>query len=366
MKEALKYANEFKVNSLAVNFINWLFTINPIFPRFISEFYSSTYFRITEGIISIFQNSRTIRRVFSKRFPKELYDVIVKGEQTSFQSLLTPKLGSQKLSIWKCSATLADQLRTQSWQTKLIGVTIPHPSEMFRESLCSSDCFTPHVVAKKVPTSQRNPWTRGGMTPYLGSKTRESTSILQPWEKQIEIPLLKRANSLRKLISWFVQPKSNLELSIYANLQSLTGLDLKEDLAGFTRTGSSKHRLRCSRVSNEGNPGIGFNNLMYTTITTDALNEINEKNYDFMYQSVICWTGVLSVLPNSAFSNQETTHFHIKDLDCFREIEEEFLEVPYEYKFPDKSQSVQKMLTSKMEIKYSPKIFPKPHFMRLV
>lgn len=99
---------------------------------------------------------------------------------------------------------------------------------------------------------------------------------------------MRRACNLRKAINWFVEPDFNLAKSIYGNLTSLTSLDLSEEIQDYKRTRSSNHRLRCSRVSNEGSPAIGFNNLTYVTVTTDALGKLNEDNHDFMYQSILC------------------------------------------------------------------------------
>lgn len=351
IKESLVYSDKFKEP-----FILWLFKIKPVFPRFLSEFYSSTYFHITESILSIFQNSRTIRKVFSKRFPKEVYDVIKKGELMSIRSLLFNRKGLLTNSMWKCSASKADDMRKLSWGPDLIGVTTPHPAEFLYEINCQSGCSTPHVVSKKVPVRDRSIWTKGTMMPYLGSKTKESTSINQPWEKRVEIPLLRRACDLRKAIRWFVEPDSNLGITIYQNLESMTGLDLKEELYNYKRTGSSRHRLRCSRVSNEGNPGISYNNLSYVTVTTDSLGEINSENYDFMYQTVLCWSGVIATLPGNKLEQSETTHFHISCEDCFRTIGEDYLEAPYPFKFLDVSNSIRRMLTTDIKLKYLPRL----------
>lgn len=199
------------------------------------------------------------------------------------------------------------------------------------------------------------------MTPYLGPKTKESTSILQPWEKQIEIPLLRRACDLRKVINWFVESDSNLAKFIYRNLMSLTNLDLTEEITDYKRTGCSKHRLRCSTVSNEGSPAIGFNNLTYVTVTTDALNKLNEQNHDFMYQSLLGCCGVLSSTPDNLFKELETTHYHIVDSECIRPIQEEILENPVEFQFPDESVIVNTMLTQELNYKHLPRM-PPLHF----
>lgn len=45
-------------------------------------------------------------------------------------------------------------------------------------------------------TDSRSPYIS-----YLGSKTSESVSIIQPWEREINIPLNKRAAKLRNAIN---------------------------------------------------------------------------------------------------------------------------------------------------------------------
>ncbi|AJR16768.1 RNA polymerase [Zahedan rhabdovirus] len=351
VKESLLYTDHYHEQ-----FVSWLLSIRPVFPRFLSEFYTGTYFRIAEGIVSVFQNSRTIKKVFSRKFPNEVYKVILKSEIYSIASLYKGFKGDLFDDIWDCSASRADQLRTLSWGPNLIGVTTPHPAEMLVERYCIYNCDGPHAVSKKIPLSKRSRWTRGPLTPYLGSKTKESTSVHQPWEKQIDVAFLRRANDLRRAINWFVVPGSNLAESIYNNLYSLTGIDLRDEVRNYQRTGSSKHRLRCARVSNEGVPGVGFNFLMYTTVTTDTMGDINEENYDFMYQSLLIWASVISTLRTNPYSETDTTHFHIRDKLCLRVIEEEILESPTIFEFQDMSRSVRTMLAHDLEVKHVPRI----------
>lgn len=162
--------------------------------------------------------------MFSKNFTRQVYDVIVKSEKQSLESDWEQR-GFGADTIWSCSSSHADWMRKVSWGPGLVRVTTPHPAEFLVERNCSKSCVGPHVLAKKVTLKERGNWTRGYMTPYLGTKTKESTSILQLWEKHLEVPLLRRASDLRKAISWFVDPKSKLAESIYLNLKSLSGLD---------------------------------------------------------------------------------------------------------------------------------------------
>ncbi|AJR28559.1 polymerase [Connecticut virus] len=347
LRESVLYNDAHKAT-----FVHWLFTITPTFPRFLSEFYTATYFRLTEGIISTFQNSRTIRSVFSSSFSDKVEKVIRKSERSSIRLLISPKLGSSCPKMWDCSADHADTLRALSWGRKVEGSTVPHPGEMLKERGCDG-CEGPHVVAKKTGMESYGKWVRGPLMPYLGSKTSENTSVLQPWEKNIEIPLLRQACQLRRTIDWLMEPDDKLASSIYNNIRSMTGLDLKDETYQALRTGCGRHRLRSARVSNEGTPSCGYPPLMYVAVTTDSLGDLNKENHDFMYQSVICWAGVVATLKDNTLLSRDTTHFHIQDRQCLRVIAEEKLTAPTEYRFPDVSDSVRRMLSVELVVKTS-------------
>lgn len=76
--ESFMYTEEHKLN-----FINWFFSIKPIFPIFLIEFYTSTYFSITERVVSIFSEFKANQTCLSKNFPAQVYDVIVKSEKSN-------------------------------------------------------------------------------------------------------------------------------------------------------------------------------------------------------------------------------------------------------------------------------------------
>ena len=136
-------------------------------------------------------------------------------------------------------------------------------------------------------------WTQGPLQPYLGSRTSESTSIFQPWEKDIEVPIIRRAIQLRRAIRWFVKEDSVPGKMIFSNLTALTGLDLSESISDTLRTGSALHRFYSSRQSNTGQPGISPNNLKHYMVTADRLGQINSDNYDFMYQTLLIFSQLM-------------------------------------------------------------------------
>ncbi|UYL95595.1 MAG: L protein [Huanggang Rhabd tick virus 2] len=331
----------------------WLRTISPLFPRFLSQFAESTYYGVTKGLISLFTNSKTIRGIYKKKYKRELDEVLIKSEIQSItgQINIIKKARSVNKNIWKCSAELSDKLRFRSWGKEVLGTTVPHPCEMFGgsrggEDLCKlcmreeyNNCYLTVMTPKGVPTKCEY---RGPYYPYLGSNTKESTSILQPWEKEAKVPVLKRACELRKSINWFVNPNSDLARSIFNNLKALTGEDWEDQVHGYKRTGSSLHRFSCSRVSSGGFAASAPSALTWCISTTDTMCGLGDTNYDFMFQSTIIWCQMLTVMKERGINQSKIYHYHIKCKCCLREISEPELNSNWEYTPRDVSKILEK------------------------
>ncbi|AFR67096.1 L protein [Kimberley virus] len=331
----------------------WLRTISPLFPRFLSQFAESTYYGVTKGLIGLFTNSKTIRGIYKKKYKKELDEVLIRSEIQSINSqinvLKRAKYNDKK--IWNCSAELSDKLRFRSWGKEVLGTTVPHPCEMFSgsrggEDMCKlcmkeeyTNCYLTVMTPKGVPNKCEY---RGPYYPYLGSNTKESTSILQPWEKEAKVPVLKRACELRKSINWFVNPGSNLAKSIFNNLRALTGEDWEDQIQGYKRTGSSLHRFSCSRVSSGGFAASAPSALTWCISTTDTMCGLGDTNYDFMFQSTIIWCQMLTAIKERGFNQSKIYHYHINCKSCLREISEPELNSNWEYTPRDVSKILEK------------------------
>ncbi|AJN08917.1 L protein, partial [Ekpoma virus 1] len=322
----------------------WLRSIQPVFPRFVSEFANCTYYGLTMSLLSIFSNSRTIRNVFKSKCYKEVDTMIVKSEVLSFASILkiTKRVitsGSSIMPIWKCSSSQADMLRRKSWNCEIIGTTVPHPFELLEVNLsndglcpsCSSKPYNNPYVAvlspKGIPLTHCI--SRGPYPPYTGSSTSEGSSIIQPWEKASKIPIIKRASSLRNTISWFVDEKSNLAKSILNNLESLTGESWGKCVIGFKRTGSPLHRFKCSRVSSGGYTACSPSLLTWVIVSTDMLKDLGDENFDFMFQPLMLYAQTTTT--SFGTSNTLISHYHIRCKDCIRVINEPVLESGWTY-----------------------------------
>lgn len=336
IKEAVLYSKTEEERMTA-----FLTSIKPLFPRFLSEFKSATYLGITDGLVSLFQNSRTIRNVFSRKYKAELDSKIIKGEMNSIRTLIKYTKTQRGQKIWSCSASHADLLRRLSWGETVVGTTVPHPFEMLKASLCNPQCLRCRqdgsgYVHVSVPIGIKDYlYHKGPFMAYLGSKTSETTSLIQPWEKETKVPLIRRAAKLRSAISWFVKPNSKLAKSILDNLESLTGEDWSSSIPDFKRTGSALHRFACSRVSSGGYCAQSPAKLSLMVSTTDTL-EIGDENYDFMFQSLLIYSQITTGEIHEGKKMSGIYHYHINCPTCLRKISEPTLESDFVCKFEKK------------------------------
>lgn len=266
--------------------VEYMRSILPLFPRFLSEYISgSLNIGIVRNLVGLSQNSKTIRNVFSRRIDKKIKHIILKSELKTLENLASFHNPVISIPVWKCSSSHADKLRQESWGTKVYGATISHPIELLHKTInqnqpCSGCTLGPSTLAPQGLDSYQ--LKRGPYKAYLGSKTSESTSLLQPWEKETKIPLTRRATKLRSAIGWFVDPNSLLAESILQNLDALTGEDWSNQVEGFKRTGSALHRFSCTRQSSAGYAAQSPSKLTWMCSTADTLSILNSINYDFM------------------------------------------------------------------------------------
>lgn len=326
-------------------FISFLSQVTPCFPRFVSEYRSATYLGLTASIMGLFENSKTIRNVFKRKFQNTVDAAILRCELGSIECLID-RTSQTPGKIWECSAGHADNLRTRSWNREIVGTTVPHPAEMLSHVVkggtgctgCLGVFPTDIHLIVLIPQGLQGPDdVRGPFHPYLGSTTGETTSLIQSWEKDTDISFLRRASRMRRAFHWFVDPVSNLGKSINGNLKSMTGEDPGVTIAGFKRTGSSKHRYGCSRVSAGGyianSPVYGSRMI----ISTDNFQLLGDQNYDFMYQSLMLYAQQTAGEIHGEVPESATYHFHIGCPKCLRKIEESELEAPFEFPFQDVS-----------------------------
>ncbi|AEG25355.1 polymerase [Vesiculovirus perinet] len=314
---------------------NFLWSIDPLFPRFLSEFKSGTFMGVASSVVSLFQNSRTIRNVFRDYLSDQIDELVIKSEISSLSHLGSYSSVDTCASIWKCSSTQADLLRKRSWRRRVLGTTVPHPLEMHGRGVvktCKSKCCDNNscdYISVHCSKGLKDVLdSRGPLPAYLGSKTMESTSVFQPWEKESKVPIIRRATRLRDAIHWFVEPGSNLANSILSNISALTGENWDTSLSGFKRTGSALHRFSTSRVSNSGFCAQSPAALTRMMSTTDTMSEFATKNYDFMFQAGLLYSQISSTMLLLGTECSNTVHYHVTCRECIRTIDEPTLESP--------------------------------------
>nr|APG78763.1 RNA-dependent RNA polymerase [Hubei dimarhabdovirus virus 4] len=326
-------------------------SIKPRFPRFLSSYRSATFFGISDGIVSLYQNSRTYRTHFGKKQGSNLDTLVRRSEELSIDVLksIAIRADSSQYVMWVCSSTRADQLRALSWGSPVKGATVPHPIEMIGDrGECVGSCSrcqpTPRgqtFLMVSTPKGLSKYLThRGSMPAYLGSKTAETSSIFQPYEREAVDPFMERVAKLRIAIDWFIRKDTKLASSIFSTFTGLTGEDWSESVEGFLRTGSAYHRFGCNRQSAGGYYPGSPAKTTWMFATTDTMSGIGLTNYDFMFQALLVYAQLTEgeVVDNSAYSR--VGHYHIKCLDCLREVDEPWLECGIPYKHPDVSAMV--------------------------
>ena len=74
--------------------VNYIMQIKPLFPIFNSEFYQSTFLKLADSVIGLFDNSNTIQRIFSEDFSVDIWEVIRRSERDSLKQLIDPRIGN--------------------------------------------------------------------------------------------------------------------------------------------------------------------------------------------------------------------------------------------------------------------------------
>ena len=102
---------------------------------------AATFLGIASQLVGIFQNAKTIRKMFQKKFARKINKLVIESERKTRESTreVVPVWDS---SIWACSSSHADNLRERSWEGPVVGATVPQPFEYLnRYSQGGSHCL---------------------------------------------------------------------------------------------------------------------------------------------------------------------------------------------------------------------------------
>nr|QIN55309.1 RNA polymerase [Lyssavirus australis] len=357
------------------NFILFLKSIEPLFPRFLSELFSSSFLGIPESIIGLIQNSRTIRRQFRRSLSRSLEESFYNSEIHGINRMtqVPQRIGR----VWSCSSERADLLREISWGRKVVGTTVPHPSEMLTllpKSSISCVCGptgseNPRVSVSVLPSFDQSFFSRGPLKGYLGSSTSMSTQLFHAWEKVTNVHVVKRALSLKESINWFIARDSNLAQTLIKNIISLTGPQFPlEEAPVFKRTGSALHRFKSARYSEGGYSSICPNLLSHISVSTDTMSDLTQdgRNFDFMFQPLMLYaqTWTSELVQKDIRLKDSTFHWHLRCQKCIRSIDDITLDTSQVFEFPDVSKRISRMVSGAVpQFQKLPEVYLKPgHF----
>lgn len=313
VKEALELTENGKEE-----FIDYLSSSRPLFPRFISEVYDASIYGYKESVLGLFQSSRTIRVLFKSSFTSQLRRMIFRSETLNLKRLIEQHPLSR---IWDCSSEKADQLRSQSWGTTVVGSTVPHPLEyigdIVENGLPGISC---RLDLRSINSKEPGPgW------PYLGSATASDTSVYKSYETKTEYSILRKPIRLQKTINWFVDYDSNMWRLLCKNLTCFADVQPESVFRKCPRrSGSALHRFACSRYSNGGYCSTSHNLPSYLYLSTDSLPETyRTDNYDFMFQATLlmCQFKATEKIYAGA-SLSESITFKFDTSCCMRTIDE--------------------------------------------
>ncbi|QWY81613.1 MAG: RNA-dependent RNA polymerase [Arlivirus sp. XZN142933] len=144
IKMLLNHASKEERDSI----VSFLETIEPCFPRGLNEIFRQTPQGVMLQFLSMFTDMRTIKEALTKEEAIELIHMVRNKDYNRFKYLCQAYIEIQDLDImisgnltlneeertvlsqaWSCTTTLADKLREKSYGRKIIGSTMPHPSE---------------------------------------------------------------------------------------------------------------------------------------------------------------------------------------------------------------------------------------------
>lgn len=244
--------------------------------------------------------------------------------------------------IEACSVTWALKLRETGWNKQILGVTVPHPIEIFSLTwLSESGCpqcqvqeDKDHIKISFDPELVRNPNVIlqhvGKNSPYLGSETKEKVTQTEGSTTYCVEPLLVRSTKLLRTIGWFI-PVQSYAAQLLTNLsQSITDLEPELYFAvDEMTTGSEFHRYKSNRIQRGGLTSTQYSIASYLQISNNSLTKYAKSSINttlhfqsamVSLQQVVC--SQLSRMTRVPYLSGAGVHCHISCSECVREIDD--------------------------------------------
>ncbi|UNI74094.1 MAG: RNA-dependent RNA polymerase [brine shrimp arlivirus 5] len=327
------------------DFVTWMKTITPVFPRFLSLLYSASIFGAMQRVIGSFGNNRTL--IFAAGNSSVNISLAkVRKTHTDQWSRVCRVVRSYKNRPMRtlgdtCLSQLAQYLRNRSWKLEneplgLYGSTVPHPLEQFdikvnKTGECQPGvpCYgDPYIFFQvhKAPEGKLRCLSRGSSEPYLSGRIRAKREQGLVHTTTLDSPIISAAQ-LASNRSTVAEPGSNLDKSIVELVKSRTDIDINivEAMIGKVYGGTLWHRLPDNYTSHVVSLNCRPNISTHVYTSTDTMQHYSRGSTDYTlpFQSIFVLTNSLlsdASARGSLPREQLVMHAHLKCTTCTQEV----------------------------------------------
>lgn len=321
----------------------YLCSMQPVVnPRIIHEILDATVAGRAKRLLGRIQKTNTMVNLMIKNEEGDVVASMCKSEVNYTAGVLfnlthiNPRLGSS----WtiSCSTKYADQLRIESWDLPISGVTAACPLEFLCVTKTRSDnCLhCPNAsdgFLRLTPLQDYNEiilynQRLGPATPFFGSVTREKVYVeLGRKVSDFASPLLTRIAHLLKIINWGTDSQSSLTKLLKRLLRSVTDLPPHVLMCQQHQvSGSVEHRFLDTATKHGSHLGVLYTGSSWCTIETSTLIKYakGSKNVNLHFQAmIIALETAFSISPyKNVFA-----HAHVVCGDCIQPINEAKLDL---------------------------------------
>ncbi|WIM49649.1 polymerase [Babaco nucleorhabdovirus 1] len=295
-------------------------------PKVLHEIAKASLYGVTNSLLSRVDKTRTIKRM------NETVSVVsdmAKAEERYIGYLLVRDNRCHDLEIQGCTRVLADTARFLSYGKRVLGTTVPHPSEYLALFPAGHpDCLTGSITVRMQPaTRHERTETVGPCKPYYGSYTKERFRATEIASAYGDEDVLKKATNIQKLIGWRYSSESRFGELITAVFRAVTNIDpsqlhVREEVI----RGSYDHRRNTDSNTHGGIPN--FLNTISTFLsmcTSTWVEHSRSGKNEYIHFQACMISCVLQMMPalTSAIPTNKIAEYHAHEIcdTCITEIE---------------------------------------------
>ncbi|QBZ28538.1 putative RdRp [Apple rootstock virus A] len=230
-------------------------------------------------------------------------------------------------NIGSCPTEDSKSLRDWTWEKKIVGVTVPHPSSFLQiknHFSDSGDCDLNYIMVQ-VKVNEDRYDKRGPFRPYFGSYTKEKFKQHALATAYGDEDILRRAIKIQKLLRWRYVEGSMMYSVVQKIIECITDADPNKFLpVDETITGDVEHRYNDQSTKHGGIPC----NLtqLYTLSSCNTSTFINHSrgsiNENIHFQSCIIYSCMTSILQSLRENHgSRIFHFHESCNKCITKLE---------------------------------------------